>query len=210
MDQQMHIEGSIQALCRMVQMRDPYTATHQHRVADLASTLAREMALTEAEQQGVRMAALLHDVGKIGVPGEILSKPGQLTEYEFKIVQTHPRLSAEILSSIDFPWPVVATALQHHERLDGGGYPFGLDGKEIIIEARIVAVADVVEAMASHRPYRPALGLDRALDEISNYSNQKYDPGVVDVCLGLCRRYASLEELLATVNLDRLFTGIAA
>ena len=191
----------------MVQMRDPYTATHQQRVADLTFALAREMGLSEVRQCGVRVAALLHDIGKIGVPAEILSKPGQLTEYEFNIVQTHPRLSAEILSSIDFPWPVLTTAAQHHERLDGSGYPHGLVGEEIIPEARIVAVADVVEAMSSHRPYRPALGLDQALDEISRHRGVKYDSTVVDVCLRLCRRNAGLEALLETVNLDRMFSG---
>lgn len=207
MDHYMTIEGSVQALCRMVQMRDPYTATHQHRVADLAFALAREMGLSEVRQRGVQVAALLHDIGKIGVPSEILSKPGQLTECEFNIVQTHPRLSAEILSSIDFPWPVVTTAAQHHERLDGSGYPHGLVGEEIILEARILAVADVVEAMSSHRPYRPALGLDKALAEISKYRGVKYDSKVVDVCLKLCRRNDGLEALLETVNLDRMFSG---
>jgi len=207
MDHYLTIEGSVQALCRMVQMRDPYTATHQCRVADLAFVLSREMGLSAARQQGVRVAARLHDIGKIGVPSEILSKPGQLTECEFDIVKTHAKLSAEILSSIDFPWPVVTTALQHHERVDGSGYPYGLAGDEIIQEARIVAVADVVEAMSSHRPYRPALGLDIALEEIYKYRGVKYDSKVVDVCLRLCRRNDGLEALLETANLDQLYSG---
>jgi putative nucleotidyltransferase with HDIG domain len=194
------IMGSVEALCRVVRIRDLYTANHQHRVADLAQAIAREMGLGEDQQQGIHVAALLHDIGKIGVPTDILSKPGQLSESEFDIVKTHSRLSAEVLASIDFPWPVVQAVSQHHERLDGTGYPLGSRGTEIVLEARIIAVADVVEAMSSHRPYRPALRLDQALDEITRYCGTRYDAAAVSACLKLCRREGHLDRVLETIR----------
>jgi HD-GYP domain-containing protein (c-di-GMP phosphodiesterase class II) len=135
--------------------------------------------------EGVRIAGILHDTGKDVIPGEILSKPSNLSEFEFGIIKTHPRVDSEIVEGINFPWPVARTVLQHHERLDGSGYPSGLKGDEILLEARILAVADVVEAMASHRPYRPARGIDEALGEVTAGKGTRYDPQVVDACLTL-------------------------
>jgi len=146
------------------------------------------MGLDEETVTGVRVASLLHDVGKITVPTEILSKPGRLSEVEFQLIRTHPQASHDVLHGIEFPWPVAEVALQHHERLDGSGYPRGLAGDEIILEARILAVADVVEAMASHRPYRPALGIDAALEEIEQHSGGLYDAEVAEACVELFRR----------------------
>jgi len=170
----------------------------------LAQAIAREMKFTKWQQQGVRVAALLHDIGKIGVPSEILSKPGQLTEYEYNIVKTHCATSVELLGNIEFPWPVIDAVSQHHERLDGSGYPDGLSGDDVILEARILAVADVVEAMSSHRPYRPALGLERALEEVSRGRGLKYDKDTVDACLKVCREQQhDFEQLLDTVDSNR-------
>lgn len=179
------MEGTIQALSTTVEMRDPYTAGHQRRVTELACAVAREMGLQEKRTEGIYIAGLLHDIGKIAVPAEILSKPGTISEGEFTIMKSHPRVGFEILKGIKFPWPVAQIILQHHERMDGSGYPSGLSGEEIYLEARILGVADVVEAMASHRPYRPALGIDKALQEISQNSGPLYDPKVVDACLTL-------------------------
>lgn len=177
------MEGVIHALSLTVEARDPYTARHQRRVTGLACAIAGEMGLPEWRIEGMRITGLLHDVGKIVVPAEILSKPGKLSQYEFSIIKTHPEVGYEILKEIEFPWPVTQAILQHHERLDGSGYPAGLSGKDIILEARILGVTDVVEAMSSHRPYRPALGLDSALEEISKKRGILYDPEVVDACL---------------------------
>jgi PAS domain S-box-containing protein/putative nucleotidyltransferase with HDIG domain len=179
------LEQTINALAAAVEARDPYTAGHQRQVATLASAIADEMGLTEDQKGGIRMAGLIHDVGKIQVPAEILSKPSQLSDIELTIVKTHPLAGYEILSGVEFPWPVAQIVLQHHERLDGSGYPLGLHGQDILLEARILAVADVVEAMASHRPYRPAHTLEEALDEISRNRGTFYDPEVVDACLRL-------------------------
>jgi HD-GYP domain-containing protein (c-di-GMP phosphodiesterase class II) len=137
--------------------------------------------------EGVRVAGILHDTGKVVIPGEILSKPTNLSEFEFGIIKSHPRVDSEIVEGIDFPWPVARAVLQHHERMDGSGYPTGLKGDDIILEARILAVADVVEAMASHRPYRPALGVEIALEEIAAGRGTRYDPEVADACLRLFR-----------------------
>lgn len=173
---------SIMILC---ETRDPYTASHQQQVARLACAIAREMDLSEDQIEGIRVMGLIHDIGKVAVPSEILSKPGKLSGDEFGIIKTHPQVAYNILKGLKFPWPVAQATLQHHERLNGSGYPNGLSGEDIIIEARILAVSDVVEAMASHRPYRPALGIDKALDEISRNKGINYDANVVEACLKL-------------------------
>jgi len=177
------LEGAIQVISSTVGMRDPYNAGHQHRVTNLARVIATEMGLLEDKIDAIRMAGIIHDLGKIVVPVEILSKPGRITEHEFGIIESHPQVGYDILKGIKFPWPITQIVYQHHERMDGSGYPQGLSGDEIILEARIIAVADVVEAMASHRPYRPALGIDTALEEISQNRGTLYDPDVVDACL---------------------------
>ncbi len=177
------VEGTIQAIALTVETRDPYTAGHQRRVTKLAYAIAREMGLPNDQIQRVRTAGLLHDLGKIFIPTEILSKPGQLTDVEFSIIKSHPQAGHEILKNIEFPWPIADIVIQHHERLDGSGYPAGLKGEEIVIEAKILAVADVTEAMSSHRPYRPAIGLDKALKEIVNNKGVLYDAQVVDACM---------------------------
>jgi putative nucleotidyltransferase with HDIG domain len=179
------LDGIVRATVKTVEMRDPYTAGHQKRVAELSSVIAREMGLSENQIEGIHMAGLIHDLGKISVPAEILSKPGQLTEIEFDLMKTHPQVGYDILNEIEFPWPIAQIVLQHHERMDGSGYPQGLCGEDILMEARILGVADIVEAMASHRPYRPALGIDKALQEISRNKGVLYDPEVVNACLRL-------------------------
>ncbi len=177
--------ATIQAMAQTVEVRDPYTAGHQKRVADLARAIATTMGLQASQIDGIRMAGEIHDIGKISVPAEILSKPGVLSPIEFSLIKTHPQVGFEILKDIEFPWNIAHIVLQHHERLDGSGYPNGLLGGQILLEARIIAVADVVEAMASHRPYRPTLGMDKALEEISNKKGRIYDQRVVDACLKL-------------------------
>jgi HD-GYP domain-containing protein (c-di-GMP phosphodiesterase class II) len=177
--------GVVQAMALTVERRDPYTAGHQRRVSDLARGVAAEMALSTHQIDGIRMAGLIHDLGKICVPVEILSKPGQLSEIEHILIKDHPQVGYEILKEIEFPWPVAQIVLQHHERIDGSGYPVGLTGDDIIIEAKTLAVADVVEAMASHRPYRPTLGRDMAIEEISQNRGVLYDADVVDACMKL-------------------------
>lgn len=179
--------GSITALAAIVEMRDPYTAGHQHRVAQLAVNIAKELQLPETQIEGLYLAGVVHDVGKIQIPAEILSMPRKLTEFEFKLIQQHPQSGYDILKTIDFPWEIARIVLQHHERLDGSGYPLGLMGDDILLEARILCVADVVEAMSSHRPYRPGLGIDAALAEISNGRGKQFDPQVVDACIRLFR-----------------------
>ncbi len=185
----------VRTMGRIVGKKDPFTIKHQERVALLASMIGRMLNLDEARCEGLRIAGLVHDVGKIEVAGEILNKPGRLSEVEFELVKTHPRSSYEILRGIDFPWPVADIALQHHERIDGTGYPQGLRGDEILLEARILAVADVVESMASHRPYRPALGLDAAMDEIRSKRGVLYDADAVDACLSLLEERPDILEL---------------
>jgi|GEM_PF-499916 len=177
--------ATIQAMAVTVETRDPYTAGHQRQVANLARAIATEMDLPKEQIEGIRMAATIHDIGKITVPTDILNKPTRLSEHEFGIVQDHPKVGYNMLKTIEFPWPIAQVILQHHERMDGSGYPQGLSGEEIILEARVLAVADVVEAIASHRPYRPARGIDEALAEISQNKGVLYDPEVVDVCLKL-------------------------
>ena len=176
---------SIMALAAMVEMRDPYTAGHQRRVAQLAVAIAQELRLPQEQVEGVHLAGVVHDVGKIRIPAEILSKPGRLTALEFSLIQEHSQNGYEILKSIAFPWPIAQIVQQHHERLDGSGYPQGLKGHQILLEARIVAVADVVEAMSSHRPYRAAQGINSALKEIEQGRGSVYDAAVVDACLRL-------------------------
>jgi PAS domain S-box-containing protein/putative nucleotidyltransferase with HDIG domain len=179
------LEKTIYALAAALEMRDPYTAGHQKRVADLSRAIAREMGLPKEKIESIYMSGLIHDVGKIYIPAEILSKPARLTDSEFSLIKEHPQKGYEILKDIDFPWPISQIILQHHERLDGSGYPRGLRGKEILIESRILGVADVVEAIASHRPYRPSLGVEAAMNEIKANQGVLYDQEVVECCLRL-------------------------
>jgi len=179
------LEATVNTLVSAIEMKAPYTAGHQRQVTRLACAIAREMGLPQEQIEGLRMAGLIHDLGKMSIPAEILSKPTQLSELEWGMIKAHPKVGYDILKEIDFPWPVAKIVLQHHERLDGSGYPQGLSGTGILMKARILAVADVVEAMASHRPYRPARGLDKALEEISQNKGVLCDPEVVDVCLKL-------------------------
>jgi putative nucleotidyltransferase with HDIG domain len=155
------MEATIEAMAMTVEIRDVYTAGHQRRVTELAVAIAKELELSEAHISGIRMAGIIHDVGKIQIPAEILSKPGKLNEMEFGMIKMHPQAGYDILKAIEFPWPVAQIVLQHHERMDGSGYPTGLSGEDIMMEARILAVADVVEAMASHRPYQSPDSLER-------------------------------------------------
>ncbi len=179
------VGGTIHAMALTVEKRDPYTAGHQRRATDLARAIADEMGLPKDIIDGIRMAGVIHDMGKVYVPADILNKPGKLTRDEFMLIRRHPEAGYDIVKYVEFPWPIGQIVLQHHERLNGSGYPNGLKGREICLEARIVAVADVVESMASHRPYRPALGIDRALEEIQSQSGILYDPDVVECCARL-------------------------
>lgn len=179
------IQNTLQAMAKIQEARDPYTTGHQLRVAALAQEIAKEMYLPEEWIRGIQVAALIHDIGKIYVPAEILSRPSKLTLSEFALVKTHPSVGYDILKTIEFPWPIADVVLQHHERLDGSGYPRGLRTGNIMLESQILAVADVVEAMSSHRPYRPAHSLDITLDEISKNKGKLYEPDVVDSCLWL-------------------------
>jgi len=181
------LEGTIHAIASAVEARDPYTAGHQSRVAELACAIGRKMGLTETRIDGLRWGGKIHDIGKIHLPAEILSKPTKLTDTEYELIKTHAQVGHDILKDIDFPWPIADIAHQHHERMDGSGYPQGLKGEDICLEARIMAVADVVEAIASHRPYRPALGIDIALQEITDKRGIFYWPDAVDACLNLFR-----------------------
>ena len=181
------VDGTVQAISLMGEMRDPYTAGHQRRVAELAVAIGKAMGLSADVVQGLHIAGLLHDVGKIAVPAEILSKPGKISDYEFAIIKSHPGIGKQILQGVQFPWPVAQAVVQHHERLDGRGYPDGLKGDAIIREARILAVSDVVEAMSSHRPYRAALGIDKALEEILRGKGVGYDAQAADACVTLFR-----------------------
>lgn len=182
--------GIIDLMASVVESRDPYTAGHQRRVSDLARSIATEMGLASDVVEGIRTAGLIHDLGKIAIPAEILSKPGRLTALEYQIIQTHVSVAYELLKPIQFPWPIADAVAQHHERLDGSGYPARLADDAIGVHGRVLAVADVVESMASHRPYRPALGMDRALEEIQRGRGTQYDPNVVDACLRLFREKA--------------------
>ncbi len=181
------MQSTINVVATIGELRDPYTHGHERRVGEVAAAIAAEMGLDAGRVEGIRIAGYLHDVGKIGVPAEILSKPSRLTKAEFDLIKDHARQSYEILKGVEFPWPVAEAAWQHHERIDGSGYPRSLKGEEVILEARILAVADTVEAMSSHRPYRPGLGIDAALAEIEKCRGRLYDSGAVDACLRLFR-----------------------
>ena len=178
---------TVHALAATIELRDPYTAVHQRRVADVAVGIGRQLGLTASQLCGLDLAATIHDIGKLGVPAEILSKPGRISATEFELIKGHAAAGAEIVRGVDFPWPIRDIIWQHHERMDGSGYPRGLKGDEIVLEARILAVADVTEAMASHRPYRRALGIDAALAEIESGRGKRYDANCVDACLKLFR-----------------------
>ncbi len=188
------LQGIIQVISLIIETRDPYTAGHQRGVADLAQAIARKMGLAEERVEGIRLAALVHDLGKISTPAEILAKPTRLTEVEMSMIRIHPRAGYEILKRVDFPWPIAQIVLQHHERDNGSGYPQGLCSPDILLEAKIMGVADVVEAMCSHRPYRPALGIEKALAEIRSNRGTLYDPGAADACL------AYFNEIAPTVS----------
>jgi response regulator RpfG family c-di-GMP phosphodiesterase len=179
------LSGTINVVASTVEVRDPYTAGHQRRVATLARAIAEEMDLTAHQVEGIYMAGVVHDLGKIYVPAEILSKPSGLNDIEFSLIKTHSQVGYDLLKTIDFPWPIAQIVYQHHERLNGSGYPQGLSSEQILIEAKIICVADVVEAMASHRPYRPARGVEMALEHIQEESENLYDSQAVDICLRL-------------------------
>jgi len=177
------LDGIINVIALTVEARDPFTSGHQRRVADLARAIATEMGLPRDSIEAIRSAAIIHDLGKIHVPADILNKPSSLTKIEFNFIKVHPEVAYNILKDIEFPWPVAEIIYEHHERWNGSGYPRGLSGQNILLEARILAVADVVEAMASHRPYRPPLGIEKALEELVANSGRLYDPEVVEACL---------------------------
>jgi PAS domain S-box-containing protein/putative nucleotidyltransferase with HDIG domain len=181
------IDGTVSAMGLLVDMKDPYTSGHQRDVARLAGAIAAEMHLDRDVIDSIRVAGVLHDLGKLSIPSEILSKPGPMNELEMTLMKTHPRAGYDILKTVDFPWPVADIVLQHHERLDGSGYPLGLKGDQICIEARILMVADVIEATSSHRPYRASRGIEVALEHIEAESGKLYDPDVVKQCLTLFR-----------------------
>lgn len=181
------VEATIGVIASTVEVRDPYTAGHQRRVAELAVAIATEMGLSEVQVEGIKFAGLIHDLGKIRVPAEILSKSGKLSAAEFELLKEHPRAGYDILKAVNFPWPIAQIVRQHHERVDGSGYPDGLKGEQMLVEAKILAVADVVKSMTSHRPYRPALGIDIALAEIEQGNGRIYDSAAAEACLKLCR-----------------------
>jgi putative nucleotidyltransferase with HDIG domain len=179
---QKSMEATIEAVSHTVETKDPYVAGHQKRVSQLACTIAKEMGLTAWQIDGIRVAGMLHDIGKITVPTEILSKPGKLSRIEFSMIKDHPKVAYDILKNIEFDWPIARIVVQHHERMDGSGYPYGITGKDILLEAKILAVADVVEAMSSDRPYRPALAIEEALAELARGDGTLYDSDVVRAC----------------------------
>jgi putative nucleotidyltransferase with HDIG domain len=195
------LEGTVRAMSLTIEMRDLYTAGHQRRVTSLAVAIAEELHLPQEKIEGLRLAGIIHDIGKIAMPSELLTKPTRLTKTEFQLLKDHPRIGYDILKNIQFPWPVAHIILQHHERMDGSGYPEGLVGEAILIEARILAVADVVEALSSHRPYRPALGIEKALEEIRRGRGSRYDLRVVDACMKLFKdhRYTFKQETTGAV-----------
>ncbi len=185
---------SVSAMSTIIELRDPYTAGHQQRVARIAEAIAHELRLPEKMIQGIRLAAVLHDIGKISVPTEILIKPSRLNDSELALIRQHATYGYNVLKEIDFPWPIAKTVRQHHERLNGSGYPDGLRGEEIMLEARILGVSDVIEAMASHRPYRAGLGMDAALAEIEKNRGVLYDPVVADTALRMFREHLFVLE----------------
>jgi putative nucleotidyltransferase with HDIG domain len=177
------MHGTVDVITKTVESRDPYTAGHQKNVADIATEIAKFMGLKRDVVEGVKLAGQIHDLGKIGIPAEILNKPGRISEIEFALIKTHSQIGYDILKNIDFPWPVADIVLQHHEKINGSGYPNGLKGEEILIEAKIIAVADVLEAMASHRPYRAALGLEVAFAELGKHKGTLFDEEIVEACI---------------------------
>jgi putative nucleotidyltransferase with HDIG domain len=183
------LEDTVRAIATIVEMRDPYTAGHQVKVAELAVAIARQMGLPEEQVHAIHLAGIVHDLGKIRIPAEILSKPGRISDIEHSFIKTHAQAGYDILKDIHFPWPIAQIVLQHHERLDGSGYPQGLKGDTIMLEARILSVADVIEAMSAHRPYRAGMGIDAALDEITRQRGIHFDPQAVDACLALFREH---------------------
>lgn len=196
------LDGTLQVIIASVELRDPYTAGHQKKVAELARAIAVEMNLEEVTIAGLYRAGMIHDVGKLAVPTEILAKPTKLTDPEYELIKGHPEAGYNILKNIDFPWPIADIILQHHEFLDGSGYPNGLKGNEIRIEARILTVADVVDAIASHRPYRASLGVDFAFQVLEQDKNIKYDPKVVAACIKLFKdKNYKLKENLGSLYL---------
>ena len=176
---------TVDAIARTVEKRDPYTAGHQHRVAQLAVAIATRMGLDNERIKGLRLGAIIHDIGKIYVPAEILNRPGKLTEHEFGMIKSHPQVGYDIMQDVQFPWPVKEMIYQHHERVDGSGYPQGLKGDEIVLEAKIITVADMVEAITSHRPYRPAMGIDKALAITREQIGTGLDENIVNHCVAL-------------------------
>jgi len=188
------LEQTIQVVSATSEERDSYTAGHQRRVAAICSKIAAELGLSDDRIHGLHLAATIHDLGKIGIPSEILSKPRRLSAPEFSLVREHAAIGYNILKDVNFPWPIAQMVLQHHERIDGSGYPKGLMGSEILLESKILAVADVVEAMASHRPYRPALGIEAALREITKQRGITLDADVVDACLCIFREQGYVIE----------------
>ena len=188
------------ALSNIAEKRDPYTAGHQKNVSKLSTEIARNMGLSYEAIEGLRIASILHDIGKVYVPSEILNKPGRLTELEFGILKTHPQVGYEIIKDIEFPWPVAEIVLQHHEKIDGSGYPKGLIGYDILLESKILTVADVIEAMSSHRPYRAALGIDMALNQIAVNRGIFYEPSIVDCCLDIFRNDRNKLDTLINAN----------
>lgn len=185
-DKKKQLMETVTALGLLVEKRDLYTARHQKKVAYLACRIATKMKLDKERFEGLYIAAMLHDIGKIGIPSDILAKPDKLSEAEFELIKTHVQIAYDILSQISFPWPVADIVLQHHEKINGTGYPNGLTGKDILLEAKIISVADVVEAITAHRPYKPALGISYALEEIKKYSGVYYEPDIVDACIQVC------------------------
>jgi|SRR5664280_1587906 len=187
---QIILDGIVKTLSMIIETRDPYTSGHEDQVAKIACNIAKEMKFTEEQITAIHIAATLHDIGKISVPSEILTKPGRLSDLEMEMIKTHCKVANDILINIEFPYPVAEIIFQHHERMDGSGYPRGLKGDKIAIEARIIGVADVMDAMASYRPYRPALGVDAAIEEIVKFRGITYDPAVVDACLKIYKNTA--------------------
>jgi putative two-component system response regulator len=181
------LKETIQLIGMTLEAKDPYTAGHQKRVARLASAIAEEMGLAEEKIEGIHFAGLIHDIGKVYIPAEILNRPGTLSTLEFELIKTHAQVGYDIIQHVKFPWPIAEAIFQHHERMDGSGYPSGFSGEQIIIEARILAVADVVEAMATHRPYRPACSLEKTLEEISSNRGTLYYDKAVDACIRLLK-----------------------
>lgn len=204
------LEQTIQAIAMTVEKRDPYTAGHMQRVSQLSEAIGQRLGFEGDRLDGLRLGSMIHDIGKIALPAEILNRPGRLTEVEFDLIKEHSQIGHDIVKDVDFPWPVAEMILQHHERLNGSGYPVGIRDEEIVEEARIIAVADVVEAMASHRPYRAALGLDEALQEIRRGRGTIYDPAVVDVLLQLHAEGILLEDPQVGLRVERPGADVGA